>query len=116
LRPGAVPDNTLSKCASTNEVRGVVGIRESTMAGGTPGTTLQASGNPDVARRRTVHPFALYLAAIEVEHTHGNAAEQNRRPSYSAVDALPLSEPAPKSRRGRLTAIVRRRVTRAAGA
>jgi hypothetical protein len=63
-----------------------------------------------------MHPFALYLVAIDVEHNHGDATERNRRPLYAAVDALPLSEPAPVSRRGRLTAILRRRVARAASA
>jgi len=59
-----------------------------------------------------MHPFALYLAATDVEHNYGDAAERNRRPRYAAVDALPLNEPAPVSRRGRLTAILRRRVRR----
>ena len=63
-----------------------------------------------------MHPFALYLAATEVEHNYGDAAQRNRRPQYAAVDALPLNEPAPVSRRGRLTAILRRRVARAASA
>ena len=63
-----------------------------------------------------MHPFALYLAAIDVEHNDGDAAERNRRPRYAAVDALPLNEPAPARRRGRLMAILRRRVARAASA
>jgi hypothetical protein len=63
-----------------------------------------------------MHPFALYLAATDVEHNYGDAAERNRRPRYAAVDALPLNEPAPVSRRDRLTAILRRRVARAASA
>ena len=63
-----------------------------------------------------MHPFALYLAAIDVEHNYGEAAGRNRRPGYAAVDALPLNEPAPASRRGRLAAMLRRRVTRAATA
>lgn len=60
-----------------------------------------------------MHPFALYLAATDVEH---NYAERNRRPRYAPVDALPLNEPARVSRRGRLIAILRRRVARAATA
>jgi hypothetical protein len=63
-----------------------------------------------------MHPFALYLAAIDVEHNYGDATERNRGPRYAAVDALPLHEPARVSRRGRLTAILRRRVARAVSA
>lgn len=63
-----------------------------------------------------MHPFALYLAATDVEHNYRAAAEWNRRPRYAPVDALPLNEPAPVSRRGRLIAILRRRVARAASA
>ena len=59
-----------------------------------------------------MHPFPLYLAAINVEHSHGDAAERNRRPRYAAVDALPLNEPVPMSRRVRLTAFVRRHAVR----
>jgi hypothetical protein len=60
-----------------------------------------------------MHPFALYLAAT---HSDGAAAERNRRPRFAPVDALPLDEPALESRRGRLTATLRRRVARAANA
>ena len=63
-----------------------------------------------------MHPFALYLAATDVERNYGDAAERNRRPRYAPVDALPLNEPARVSRRGRLIAILRRRVARAATA
>lgn len=60
-----------------------------------------------------MHPFAMYLAAIDVEHSNREAGERNHRPQYAAVDALPLNEPAPLSRRGRLMAILRRRIARA---
>ncbi len=63
-----------------------------------------------------MHPFALYLVATDVEHNSRAAAEWNRRPRYAAVDALPLNQAAPVSRRGRLTATLRRRVARAASA
>ena len=63
-----------------------------------------------------MHPFALYLAATDVQHNYRAAAERNRRPRYAPVDALPLNEPARVSRRGRLMAILRRRVARAATA
>ncbi len=63
-----------------------------------------------------MHPFALYLAATDVEHSYGAAAERNRQPRWAPVDALPLNEPAPVSRRDRLMAILRRRVARPASA
>ena len=63
-----------------------------------------------------MHPFALYLAATDVERNYGDAAERNRRPQYAPVDALPLIEAAPVSRRSRLIAILRRRVAGAASA
>ena len=63
-----------------------------------------------------MHPFALYLAAIDVEHNDGDAAERNRRPRYAAVDALPLNEPAPVRRRGRRRMAISRRAARAASA
>lgn len=63
-----------------------------------------------------MHPFALYLAAIDVEHNDRDATERNRRPRYAAFDALPLNEPAPVPRRSRLMAILRRRGARAASA
>jgi hypothetical protein len=61
-----------------------------------------------------MHPFALYLAATDVEHKHRAAAERNRGQQYATVDALPLNEPAPMSRRDRLIEILRRRVAGAA--
>jgi hypothetical protein len=63
-----------------------------------------------------MHPFGLYLAATDVERTYGAGAEQNRRPRYAPVDALPLIEPARVSRLGRLAATLRRRVGGAARA
>jgi hypothetical protein len=63
-----------------------------------------------------VHPFALYLAAINVERNDGSPADPTRRGQYAAVDALPLPEPASRSPRRRLVAILRRRVERAASA
>ncbi len=73
----------------------------------------EASGirSPRTQKQETnVHPFPLYLAATDVEHNYRGGAERNRRPQYAAVDALPLNEPAPVSRRDRLIAILRRRV------
>lgn len=51
-----------------------------------------------------MHPFGLFLAATDVERTHGA-----RRPTFAAQDATPLPEPEP-SRRQRFTAMLRRRV------
>jgi hypothetical protein len=61
-----------------------------------------------------MHPFVLYLAATDVEHNHRAAAERNRGQRYATVDALPLNEPAPMSRRNRLIELLRRRVASAA--
>ena len=63
-----------------------------------------------------MHPFVLYLAATDVEHNYRAAAEWSRRPRWAPVDALPLNEPAPVPRRGRLMAFLRRRVAGAASA
>lgn len=57
-----------------------------------------------------MNPFGLYLAAADVERTHGA-----RRPSFAAQDATPLPEPEP-SRRQRFTAMLRRRVAPATSA
>jgi hypothetical protein len=62
-----------------------------------------------------MHPFAMYLAAVDHDRNR-SAAERHRRPRYALVDALPLSEPAPVSRLDRLTAILRRRAARPTGA
>jgi hypothetical protein len=83
------------------------------MAARRASATLQASQDRDeAAGRSTMHPFALYLAATDYERNHG--AQRARRQPYAAVDALPLTEPAKVSRFDRLTAILRRRVTRVA--
>jgi hypothetical protein len=63
-----------------------------------------------------MHPFALYLAATDANRNYGATAERNRRPRFAPIDALPLNEPAPVSLRGRLKAILRRRVAHAASA
>ena len=61
-----------------------------------------------------MHPFGLYVAAVDAEQRYGDGAERNRGFRYATVDALPLNEPVHVSRRGRLAAILRRRVARAA--
>lgn len=62
-----------------------------------------------------MHPFGLYLAAVDAERTYGTG-KQGRRPVFAPVDALPLAEPEPVSRRTRLIATLQRRVLRIAGA
>ena len=61
-----------------------------------------------------MHPFGLYLAAVDAERTYGTR-NQGRRPVFAAVDAKPLTEPEPVSRRTRLVATLQRRVLRTAG-
>ena len=63
-----------------------------------------------------MNPFVLYLAAADLERHHGITSATDRRPSFASVDAPPLPEPPSVSRRERLSAIIRRRVTRVAGA
>jgi hypothetical protein len=60
-----------------------------------------------------MHPFALYLAATDVERNYGGSAKRNHISEYAPVDALPLSELPPVSRLRRLTSLLRRRVARA---
>ena len=63
-----------------------------------------------------MHPLGLYLAITDSQREHGLASAQQRRASFAKVDALPITEPEPVTRIGRLTGIVRRRVMRTAGA
>jgi hypothetical protein len=61
-----------------------------------------------------MHPFGLYLAITDRQREHGWDPAQQRRISFAKVDALPIIEPEPVSRIGRVTTIVRRRVLRTA--
>ena len=63
-----------------------------------------------------MHPIALFLAATDSERSYGATADRNRGPRFAPVDALPLTEPEPVSRLGRLTTFLRRRVARGANA
>ena len=63
-----------------------------------------------------MHPFALYLVAKDVQQDYRAAAERTRRTRFARVAAVRLNEPAPGSRLGRLTALLRRRVARSASA
>ena len=60
-----------------------------------------------------MHPFGSYLAIIGSQREH---AAVDRRVSFAKVDAPPLIEPEPVSRRTRLVATLRRHVLRTAGA
>ena len=62
-----------------------------------------------------MHPFGLYLAVTDSQREHGGL-DQERRTQFAKVDALPITEPQPVTRIGRLTGLVRRRVMRTAGA
>ena len=50
-----------------------------------------------------MHPFGMYLALRD--------SQRKTRPPYARVDALPLLEPEPASRRARLAAALRRLAT-----
>ena len=60
-----------------------------------------------------MHPFGTYLAITDSQREHAAA---DRRFLFAKVDAEPLTEPEPVSRRTRLVATLRRRVMRTAGA
>lgn len=60
-----------------------------------------------------MHPFGSYLAIIDAQRQY---AAVDRRVSFAKVDAPPLTEPEPVSRRTRLVATLRRHVMRTAGA
>lgn len=60
-----------------------------------------------------MHPFGIYLAITDSQREH---AAVDRRFSFAKVDAPPLTELEPVSRRSRLVATLRRHVVRTAGA
>jgi hypothetical protein len=60
-----------------------------------------------------MHPFGIYLAITDSQREY---AAVDRRVSFAKVDAQPLTEPEPFSRRTRLVATLRRHVLRTAGA
>ena len=63
-----------------------------------------------------MHPLGLYLAITDSQREHGSSPAGQRGAPFAKVDALPIAEPEPVTRIGRLTGIVRRRVMRTAGA
>jgi hypothetical protein len=60
-----------------------------------------------------MHPFGIYLAITDNQRQH---AALDRRVTFAKVDATPLTEPEPVSRRTRLVAALRRHAMRTAGA
>ena len=62
-----------------------------------------------------MHPVGLYVP-ISGQRERGWTAAGERRSQFARVDALPIAEPEPVSRIGRLAGVVRRRVMRTAGA
>jgi hypothetical protein len=59
-----------------------------------------------------MHPFGMYLAVRDSQRANGWVAVDKRRFPYARVDALPILEPEPASRRQRLAAALRRLVIR----
>ena len=60
-----------------------------------------------------MHPFVLYLAAVDMEKKHRRP--QRDRLQYGRPGAKALRDPAPVSRLARVTGILRRSVQRTAG-
>jgi hypothetical protein len=63
-----------------------------------------------------MHPFGTYLAITDIEREYGWDQAKTRPNAFARVDAVPITEPEPVSRIGRLVARLRRRILRTAGA
>jgi hypothetical protein len=63
-----------------------------------------------------MHPLGIYLAIRDSQREDGWGQTKVRPAAFARVDALPIIEPEPVSRVGRLAAMLRRRVLRTAGA
>jgi hypothetical protein len=63
-----------------------------------------------------MHPFGTYLAITDIQREYGRDRAKVRPDTFARVDAVPVSEPGPVSRIGRLVATLRRRILRTAGA
>lgn len=63
-----------------------------------------------------MHPLGMYLAITESQREHGWGQAKERRAAFARVDAMPIIEPEPASRIGRLAVMLRRRVVRTVGA
>jgi hypothetical protein len=73
------------------------------------------SPDPRESGETQMHPFALYLVAVDSQREQ-RGSDRDRRRVVAAVDALPLPDAAPRSRMERLSALLRRQVARATGA
>ena len=84
------------------------------------GSGVSSVGNVAIkrpaARSTKMHPLGVYLAITDRQREHRWAAAQERRGQFARADAMPITEPEPTSRIGRLAAMARRRVMRTAGA
>jgi len=63
-----------------------------------------------------MHPLGTYLAIRDIHREDGWAQTKVPPTAIARVDALPIIEPEPVSRVGRLAAKLRRHVVRTAGA
>jgi hypothetical protein len=63
----------------------------------------------------TMHPLGIYLAITDSQRENGWGRTKARPAAFARVDAMPMTEPEPVSRIGRLAAMLRRRVLRTAG-
>lgn len=63
-----------------------------------------------------MHPLGIYFAITDSQREYGLGQTKERRAAFARVDAMPITEPEPVSRIGRLAAMLRRRVLRTAGA
>lgn len=63
-----------------------------------------------------MHPLGMYIAIRDSQREDGSGQTKVRPAAFAVVDALPIIEPEPVSRVGRLAAMLRRRVLRTAGA
>ncbi len=62
-----------------------------------------------------MHPLGTYLAITDRQREYGVGQTKARPAAFARVDALPIIEPEPVSRVGRLAAMLRRRVVQTTG-
>lgn len=63
-----------------------------------------------------MHPLGIYLVITDGQREYGWGQTRERPAAFARVDAMPITEPEPVSRIGRLAAMLRRRVLRTADA
>ena len=64
----------------------------------------------------TMHPFGIYLAITDGQREYAWGRAKDSRAAFARVDAMPITDPEPVSRIGRLATMLRRRILRTAGA